>query len=643
MMLPRVRSAWQTGTHVAIVGLAFLFVLVHSASATIEFDERLQLSGQVESINLMRTPGLHEAEFIQQRNSLYLRIDWDWLRDGKFIDKYDLPFIQNSHFYFLYRGVYDSFYDIAPGGTQTGQSRQDDLIGGPVIGNIPGGCRRDIGNPTGDCSLPGARLKDGLYSRMDSGTRSALKYENRLREIYADITLRDIPLTLRIGRQQVIWGETDMFRLMDVWNPLDVSWRFPIADTHDHFRTPLWMIKGVYDLGMIGNFSNNFVEVVWNPFDFQPGQKVGWLPRPWSLPFADPLREGQVQNASIGPVNLLVSPHFDMQGTSFHRGDFHRNPQDASEAGIRLHTITPQGIETTLTYVYGRGKWMANTPAFNVKISGVQNDLTSSVGTWAGTNVVKSTVIGQVVHPYVHVVGWSLNYFEPDYTQAVWRMETAYTQGQPYATSEPDKLLDVGFGQKAPVGFIKRDVIAGMVAFDRPTWIRFLNPRATWVVSSQLFWVYIPGDNVKQLRGFASSNDDPYFTPAASDPLIGHLASTGGFGQWQTGPFAGLNERVQASNLPPGDHYQHWEFMHTLALTTFYRGGTISPQFVTLFDPVNLWMMEAFELKYFYTNNLYFTFQQRAVIPFHPPTQDPWFVGRFGRRPEVGLIVTYQF
>ena len=36
-----------------------------------------------------------------------------------------------------------------------------------------------------------------------------------------------------------------------------------------------------------------------------------------------------------------------------------------------------------------------------------------------------------------------------------------------------------------------------MVGFDRPTWIRFLNPNATWFLTGQFFWNYTTGGHVR--------------------------------------------------------------------------------------------------------------------------------------------------
>jgi hypothetical protein len=200
-------------------------------------------------------------------------------------------------------------------------------------------------------------------------------------------------------------------------------------------------------------------------------------------------------------------------------------------------------------------------------------------------------------------------------------------------------------------------VTAFMVGFDRPTWIRWLNRKSTWFITTQLFTVHIPGRKVGKLRGFGSALRSPYFN--------GPFESTEGFGVWDSCTaeaesegrcFTGLTERVQDARFrpsssgdfliagkPPGDNVKKWEFMWTFAAQSTYRGGSVTPLFITLFDPINLWIAPQLEINFLYTSNLILTLQERVIIPMDPPTNDPWFVGRFGRRSETALRLTYQF
>ena len=39
-----------------------------------------------------------------------------------------------------------------------------------------------------------------------------------------------------------------------------------------------------------------------------------------------------------------------------------------------------------------------------------------------------------------------------------------------------------------------------MIGFDRPTWIKWLNPRTTWFITGQFFWSYVNGQQSEAAR-----------------------------------------------------------------------------------------------------------------------------------------------
>src|SRR5262245_44517476 len=92
----------------------FAILLPAPAPATQKFGP-LQLSGNLQSQNIIRNPDAADYNLVQQRNVARIRLDYDWLQAGKFYGKYDIPFIDRSKLFLLWRGVYDSIYDTTPG------------------------------------------------------------------------------------------------------------------------------------------------------------------------------------------------------------------------------------------------------------------------------------------------------------------------------------------------------------------------------------------------------------------------------------------------------------------------------------------------------------------------------------------------
>src|SRR5215510_9620174 len=100
------------------------------AGATQKFGP-IQLSGNLQTLNLVRTPDQSTYQYIMNRNVAHIRLDYDWLQSGKFYNKYDIPFIESSHLSVLWRGVYDSIYDTTPGFIQ-----KEDVHGHAYSGNL---------------------------------------------------------------------------------------------------------------------------------------------------------------------------------------------------------------------------------------------------------------------------------------------------------------------------------------------------------------------------------------------------------------------------------------------------------------------------------------------------------------------------
>ena len=87
------------------------------------------------------------------------------------------------------------------------------------------------------------------------------------RELYADISAGNF--RFRLGKQQVIWGESDGLRLMDCINPQDLRREFNLSDSdegYEYTRIPRWLLKTKYfpNIEPFGIRDLNF-ELIINP------------------------------------------------------------------------------------------------------------------------------------------------------------------------------------------------------------------------------------------------------------------------------------------------------------------------------------------------------------------------------------------
>lgn len=94
-------------------------------------------------------------------------------------------------------------------------------------------------------TLKGLAVYDAVYDvEEDLHVENEKDYRANLdlREAFVDLTFDK--LDLRLGKQQVVWGKTDGFRVLDTVNPLNYK-EFVLSDFLDA-RIPLWMGKVEY-------------------------------------------------------------------------------------------------------------------------------------------------------------------------------------------------------------------------------------------------------------------------------------------------------------------------------------------------------------------------------------------------------------
>jgi hypothetical protein len=622
----------------ASVALAMgLAVAPQLASATLKLGP-LQISGSLQSQNLFQTPEAGEFNYVMNRNTANIQLQYEWLQGGKFYNRYDIPFIENSKLFLLYRGVYDGVYGFTPGFVQ-----KDD-IHGKVYGRT-GPNPRDGGLNYYDYAtqVGGLQRSNLTVAGLPNKNRTAIAFENTLREAYVDVKFRGVPLTMRAGRQQIVWGETDNFRMLDRANSLDLSWHLQQelpgpAYGWDAIRRPFWMFKFLYDMGDIWKLSQNFLEWYYNPGDWYPA-KQSFLPRPWGLPLYDPLTNnvdgaflgGPCNNATtranspvaIGPNAGLGACTQLMNNTRFFvQGDYARNPIENSQVGVRYHGIAPFGMEFTLNYFYQR--WAGDDGTNYAQLKGLptnpKNDAISQ-------NLLNQGIFpAMFIAPYVHTFGASANYSDETFTQTVYRFETILDFGIPFYDAAKTTVVD-----GLLPGVTNKNMWKGMIAFDRPTWIRWLNKKSTVFLTGQWFWHYLMDNPGGACQAVAQ-------LPVEERNKVGSCLVGG----------LDLPSSVRLKTVAFRDKIRTWESIFTLAAFTFYRGGSIVPTVGIAVDPVNQFNMEPFwNVNYVVRDDFVIDLGQHYFITPRgrsTPVFETWGLGGFNAgRSETILRVTFQF
>src|SRR5206468_11084185 len=194
-ILSRSGSGSKQARCAVLLQLLFLVLILDFSSARADFTYGpLSLSGNLQTQQIFRHPEPDKWSIIQQRNVGRVRLEYDWIKEGQAFARLAFPWIRHAHLVVLYRGVYDSIYDFQPG------PRQEAF------------------------PYRGRARRDGKLSDLTQGAAHALRFESIFREAFSDIEFAYLPLILRLGRQMVVWGESDNLRMLDRTNALDSTW-----------------------------------------------------------------------------------------------------------------------------------------------------------------------------------------------------------------------------------------------------------------------------------------------------------------------------------------------------------------------------------------------------------------------------------
>jgi hypothetical protein len=531
----------------AAAGLVALAVLLAGANAGALITPRpgLEIQGFFEVKTGLRTPEFKGAELEMQRNTLQLESRWEFLREHELFGLDTGPLEQASLFV-IGRGVYDSVYDLRN-------------------------------------SFRGKSFSDN--------ERDRLRTEYMVREVYGEFLVP--PFTLRLGRQQVVWGESDQFRALDVINPLDFRWHRYFEPWED-IRVTTWMARGIYDIGKLAFLDEVFLEGIWIPGDFEKNKISSDPRRPWGF-----FGQGVPEQANTA---ILGGQVYDLEDPV--RSEEPHRTLKSSELGFRLKGIWNE-VDFSLNYFWT----ISDDPGIKVR-----QDL-ATIGAPTQPDAVGTLRLPiELYYPRSHVVGVSANYAEERFTQTVFRLESTYTTGVPVALGE-DAPASVNPNQNLYQSS-QRTVL--MLAFDRPTWIKALNSIRTFFLTGQLFWRHYVDYN----RFFAGI---PSVYQAQLDGDV-------------------LEGRYVSQNT---DRLNEDELVATFAASTTYGpAGLWQPTIANAYDIVGSCGYTKVELEHIFSDHIIFRLRQDVF--WGRVGEGPWFLGgRFGRpgdsRQGTYFIVVYQF
>jgi hypothetical protein len=339
-----------------------------------------------------------------------------------------------------------------------------------------------FGVPVRPCNIDARGCTDfGGYGDRDLDELASPEFNDRLdfiREAYVRKTV-DLAdgkqLFLKIGRQQVVWGRTDLFRVLDVINPVDFS-RNNIYDELQDIRIPMWIAQAEYRMGASESMQDRNLQLIWNFDKFRPSN-LGQCGAPNVILDAGCFFRGMknlwdnggtVANfANVAP-NTLLATNFGPGQIGIAGAELPGWKLNNTQLGIKFEGITKDGLNFSLNALTYRSQLPS--------LHGGKRAVNAFTGEFR--NAWPYLISFDMVFPRVHLVGGSLD-FQSTGLDAAIRMEAAFTKGEEFPNTSRPEL------------FSKNKVFRGVIGIDRPTFVPFISTSRTVLFSGQLFWQHI--------------------------------------------------------------------------------------------------------------------------------------------------------
>ena len=320
----------------------------------------------------------------------------------------------------------------------------------------------DLSNTTGldlQYHIVGRVMYEGVYDFGPSIYREAydsnkaafdrynLRFQGGIWEAYANF--KSGPFNLRIGRQNLSWGNTDVMPVVDHINPLDNTWGGTGTESLDDRRIPLWMIRLGYQASTTFGLEGFLVP---GAIDNTVGPVV-----PRGSPYA----------AAVGNLDGLtalgLTPGFNNSWGTLTEPE---KSMSSSRVGIKL--LLPGllgGNNSNVELSYQRTYWNGNAQRYATSVADI--------------GVLNPGVLAIEFNcPKVNVFGVSANYVFQD-LDFILKGDIAHVQGAPVfipAINFPGGVDVLGYPTFTTGAYTYRDFTNIGISAEKNIWIRWINP-----------------------------------------------------------------------------------------------------------------------------------------------------------------------
>jgi hypothetical protein len=310
---------------------------------------------------------------------------------------------------------------------------------------------------------------------------------------------------LKLGKQQVVWGRTDLFRVLDVINPVDYS-RNNIYDELQDIRIPMWIAQAEWRMGASESMQDRNLQVIWNVDQFRANNLGQCGTANVALDagcFFRGMRTlwdygGTVSNfANVGPDTYLAT-NFGPGQIGLANVNLPKWSLANTQIGAKFEGVTMGGLNFSLNALHYRSQLPS--------LHGGKRAVNSFTGQYQ--NAWPYLISFDMEFPRVNLLGGSMD-FQSETLGAAIRFEGAMTWGEEFANTNREQL------------YSKNRVWRSVIGVDRPTFVSWINPHRTTLFSAQLFWQHI-FDHERENGGVGERG-----IPDFKDNVIGTLLMKG--------------------------------------------------------------------------------------------------------------------
>lgn len=266
---------------------------------------------------------------------------------------------------------------------------------------------------------------DAYMEQYDTTTFSQF-----MREAYTDFDMGS-RVHMRLGRQQLVWGESDFFSAMDMIHGYDYRWRL-FFENKEEYRKPLYMAHTTVAVPE----ANSNIDFFLRP-GIDPGESIG-------------------NSYNIEGGRWIPNPYRGVDFTAFTEYNYHHRDADKDDPtyGIRW-----KGQAGELGYSLAYMRTFNPDPIMNPSTGAVPQAFgVTNAQSYKGEPV--NGTLGDWIYPQINAFGVTGNYYVPA-IDAVISAEGVFIPKKPYNYGALNSSLP-GWG-----GVREKDTISSMIRIDK--------------------------------------------------------------------------------------------------------------------------------------------------------------------------------